>query len=88
MVQPISFRDRFLGLPHPVQGKYAPSTLGAPEFLNPIDYNVFKKTKEEKKEAKLVKQWHKDKLKEAYPGGIGKHLNIPSQSLSDKSIFV
>lgn len=85
---PISFRDRFLGLPNPLGGNYAPSTLGSPRFLNPVDYKVFEKSELEKKEAKIVKAMHKEKLKEAFPNGIGKNLNIPTQSLSDKSILV
>lgn len=88
MVQIISFRDRFLGLPNPIGGTYAPSTIGSPKFVNPVDYSIFKKTKEEKKEAKIIKNWHKEKLREAYPDGVGKHLNVPSQSLSDKSILI
>lgn len=88
MVIPISFRERFYGLPNPIGGYFAPSTIGAPKYTHSVDYGVFEKTKEEKKEAKFIKHWHKEKLREAYPDGIGKHLNIPSQCLSDKSILI
>lgn len=88
MIIPISFRERFFGLPNPLGGNFAPSTVGAPELTHPVDYSIFKKTKDEKKETKIVKNWHKEKLREAYPDGVGKHLNVPSQSLSDKSILI
>lgn len=88
MVIHISFRERFLGVPNPIGGSFAPSTIGAPEFTHSADYKIFQKTKDEKLEAKIIKDLHRKKLKEAYPNGVGKKLNIPSQSLANKSILI
>lgn len=77
----ISHRERFFGLPNPIGGLYAPLIIGAPAFIHHIDRNVFKCTKEEKAEKKLVKSMHKKELLEVYNGNVGKHLNIPSREL-------
>ena len=44
-----TFRERFIGVHDSYSNAlYAPLTLGAPIFLNPVNYSVFKKSKEEK----------------------------------------
>ena len=73
----VTFKERFFG----VLG-FAPSTIGAPKFLYPVDYPAFKKTKEEKQEANDVKTYHRKTLTDAYgKGKIGRHLNVPSKEL-------
>lgn len=72
-----SFRERFIGLPNPhTKGLYAPLTVGAPLFLNPVDYNIFKKSKEEKEIVADIRKQHKRDLIKSY--GVGKtnrHMN-------------
>jgi len=66
----ISFRERFIGLPNPsTRGLYAPLTLGAPEFLHPVNYKEFKKSKDEKQATNDIKSDHKRRLIEAYGKG-------------------
>lgn len=78
----ISHRERFIGFPNPIGGLFAPLTIGAPAFLNIVDYETFKKTKDEKLEIKIVKGLHKKDLEKVYGiGKIGRHLNIPSKEL-------
>lgn len=66
---------------------YAPSTIGAPVFTNQVDYSVFKKSPEEKKQAVEVVASHRHTLQTVY--GIPnykKHLNIPSKSIGQKIV--
>jgi len=78
----MTFTERFLGLGNPIGGRYAPSILGAPSYTHQTDYQVFKKTDEEKAELKAIKMNHKAELNSVYGiGKVGKHLNIPSKEL-------
>ena len=88
MVIPISMRERFAGLPNPLGGNFAPSTIGCPSYTHPVDYKEFKQSDIEKADKKLIKKEHKKDLLEAYPNGIGKHLNIPSKSLETININI
>lgn len=83
MTIPISLRERFLGLPNPLGGNFAPSTLGAAQYTHPVDYKEFKHDKNQKLEKKIMKTLHKKELLKAYPLGIGKKLNIPAKSLPE-----
>lgn len=66
---------------------YAPSTIGAPQYTNAIDYKIFKKTPEQKLELKVIKGNHKKELLKEYNGRIGKNLNIPSRQIPKPIIF-
>jgi hypothetical protein len=81
MVIPISMRERFYGLPNPLGGTFAPSTIGAPHYTYATDYKEFMCDKTQKAAKKAWKKEHKKELMEAYPDGVGKRLNIPSRSL-------
>lgn len=82
----MTFRERFYIRTTPDRS-FAPSTLGAPVFTNPIDYTIFKKDAKEKDEMKLIKWQHKQDLKKAYGDNIGRYLNVPGKQL-DKSIVI
>lgn len=86
MIIPISYRERFHGLPNPLGGLFAASTIGSPEYVQNIDYKLFKHSKDEKLEKKIVKSMHKRDLMKAYPDGVGKNLNIPLKKLSKNVI--
>lgn len=65
---------------------YAALSLGCARYIHPTDFTVFKKTDDEKLEAKLIKLNHRKALREAYPSGIKRHLNVPSKSLEGKVV--
>lgn len=68
-MQPMSFRERFIGLSNPIKGGlYAPSTIGAPMYVYPVDYSVFKKTKEEKLDLKVAKATYEKRIKQRNNG--------------------
>lgn len=73
-----TFRERFIGTSNPIGGGlYAPLTIGSPEMTHPVDYSVFKKTKQEKLDVQLIKSQHKKDLLKAYgKGNIGRKLNV------------
>ena len=75
-MQPMSFKERFLGLGNGNQ-QFAPSTLGAPQYTTQVDYSTFKKSLKERVETENIKKKHKREMVKYYgKGKVGKRLNI------------
>jgi hypothetical protein len=68
-----SFRERFLGFSKG-GNTYAPMTIGAPEYIDSVDYSVFKKDAKEKIELAVIKAQHKKEIARVHGNG-SKRLN-------------
>ena len=66
-----SFRERFLGFSKGGNA-YAPMTLGAPAYVDSVDYSTFKKDAKEKVKLAIIKAQHKKEIMRVHGNGSKK----------------
>lgn len=82
----ITFKERFFVTSN---GRtfWAPSTIGAPQFLHSVDYSAFKKSRDEKLFAKITKSEHRKELRKFYGKECKRKLNAPHKQLAERIIL-